>query len=104
MSKSGQAFVAATEGHSFTLYAMMKAMDIPLTEEQAKYQAYLERAYPAVVIKAESDVHCNRCNWQGMTDQLKAIYKSNSSEPGDITPTPGCPACLSDQWLEYKEN
>ena len=51
MSKSGQAFVAATEGHQFTMYAVMRAMGLPLTEEQEKFQAYLERTYPAVVIK-----------------------------------------------------
>jgi len=53
VSKSGQAFVATTEGHQFTLYAMMRALGIPLTEEQEKFQAYLERTYPAVVEKEE---------------------------------------------------
>lgn len=56
MSKSGQAFVAATEGTQFTLYAVCKAMGIPLSKEQEEFQAYLERTYPAVVIKEESDV------------------------------------------------
>lgn len=56
MSKSGQAFVAATEGHQFTMYAVMKAMGIPLTKEQEDCQAYLERTYPAVVIKEEEEV------------------------------------------------
>ena len=51
MSKSGQAFVAATQGHQFTLYAMMRAMGIPLSEEQEKFQTYLERTYPAVAPK-----------------------------------------------------
>jgi len=55
MSKSGNAFIAATQGHSFTLYAACKAMGIPLTEEQEKFQAYLERTYPAVVVKEEKD-------------------------------------------------
>ena len=49
MSKSGQAFVAATQGHQFTMYSMMRMMGIPLSEEQEKFQAYLERTYPAVV-------------------------------------------------------
>ena len=49
MSKSGQAFVAATEGHQFTLYAMCRSLGIPLTEEQEKFQAYLERTYPTMV-------------------------------------------------------
>jgi len=48
MSRSGQAFVAATEGASRTMYAMMIMMGIPLTEEQAKFQAYLESKYPAI--------------------------------------------------------
>ena len=51
MSKSGQAFVAATEGHVFTLYAVMKAIGLPLTPEQEKFQAYLEKNYPAIVKK-----------------------------------------------------
>ena len=51
MSKSGQAFVAATEGHQFTMYAVMRALGLPLTEEQERFQAYLERVYPAVVDK-----------------------------------------------------
>jgi len=55
MSKSGQAFVAATEGAQFTMYAVMRAMGLPLTEEQEKFQAYLERTYPAVVMKDETD-------------------------------------------------
>ncbi len=50
MSKSEQIFIAMTQGHTFTLYAMMRLMGIPLTEEQAKYQAYLEERYPAIVI------------------------------------------------------
>jgi len=53
MSRSGQAFVVATEGSQFTLYAVMRAMNLPLTEEQEKFQDYLERTYPAVVDKEE---------------------------------------------------
>ncbi len=49
MSKSGQTFVAKTEGSSRTMYAVMRMMGLPLTEEQAKFQAHLERTYPAVV-------------------------------------------------------
>ena len=49
MSRSGQEFVASTEGSQFTMYAVMIALGLPLTEEQAKFQAYLERKYPAVV-------------------------------------------------------
>jgi len=55
MSRSGQAFVAATEGHSFTMYAVMKAMGLPLSKEQEEFQAYLERTYPAVVEKEDED-------------------------------------------------
>ena len=49
MSMSGQAYVAATQGTSFTLYAASKAMGLHLTPEQEKFQAYLESVYPAVV-------------------------------------------------------
>lgn len=45
MSKSGQWFIAATQGPQFTLYAAMKAMGIPLNKEQAECQAYLECKY-----------------------------------------------------------
>lgn len=51
MSKSGQAFIAATQGHQFTMYAVCRAMGIPLSKEQEKFQAYLERTYPAIVEK-----------------------------------------------------
>lgn len=53
MSKSGQAYIAATHGTQSTLYAAMKAMGIPLTKEQEELQAYLERKYPPVVSKEE---------------------------------------------------
>lgn len=53
MSRSGQAYVAATQGTNFTMYSMMKVMGIPLSKEQAKFQAYLERTYPTVVEKEE---------------------------------------------------
>ena len=51
MSKSGSLFIAQTEGTSFTMYAVMRAMGLPLSEEQAKFQAKLESIYPAVVDK-----------------------------------------------------
>lgn len=50
------------------------------------------------------EVHCGRCRWWGKIDQMRTIYKPNPSEPEDVIPTPGCPMCLSDQWLEYKED
>ena len=55
MGKSGQAFVAATKGHQFTMYAVMRAMGLPLTKEQEKFQAYLERTYPAIVKQKEEE-------------------------------------------------
>ena len=55
MSRSGQEFVARTEGSNRTMYAMMIMMGIPLTEEQAKFRAYLESKYPAIVEKEEDD-------------------------------------------------
>lgn len=45
MSKSEQEFVARTDGAQFTLYAVMRAMGFPLSEEQEKFQTYLERKY-----------------------------------------------------------
>ena len=55
MSRSGNAFVAATQGHLFTMYAAMKAMGIPLSKEQEEFQSYLEKKYPAVVEQKEED-------------------------------------------------
>lgn len=55
MSKSGQAYVAATQGHRFTMYAAMKALGIPLSKEQEEFQAHLERIYPAVVEQKEEE-------------------------------------------------
>ena len=49
MSKSGQEFIAATEGTAFTLYSVMKALGIPLTLEQEKFQAELERRHPRII-------------------------------------------------------
>lgn len=60
MGKSGQAYVAATEGTQFTMYSMMRMMGIPLSKEQEEFQAYLEAHYPPVVnrdeVKEEEDV------------------------------------------------
>lgn len=55
MSKSGQTFVAATEGTQFTLYAVCKALGIPLSKEQEDFLAYLESIYPSVVVKDEDE-------------------------------------------------
>ena len=49
------------------------------------------------------EVHCNQCGWWGMLGNLKVVYKSNPAEPEDVLKEAGCPMCLSDQWLEYKE-
>ena len=45
MSKSGNEFIARTQGTQFTLYAVMKAMGIPLTKSQEEFQEYLEKKY-----------------------------------------------------------
>lgn len=52
---------------------------------------------------ADLPVHCGRCNWIGTFEQLKVIYTPNPSDPGDVIPTTGCPACLDERWLEFKE-
>jgi len=62
MSKSGQAFVAATQGSQFTMYAVMRALGLPLTKEQEEFQDYLERTYPGVV-----------------EGELKELYKEDSN-------------------------
>ena len=54
MSKSGQEFVARTEGTQFTMYAIMKTMGLPLTKGQEGFQAYLERIYPPIATKARN--------------------------------------------------
>lgn len=51
MSKSGQEFVAKTQGTAFTLYSAMKEMGIPLSKEQEEFQKELEKRYPPVVTK-----------------------------------------------------
>jgi len=51
MSRSGNEFIARTEGTQFTLYAVCRALGIPLTKEQEEFQAYLESRYPPVVTK-----------------------------------------------------
>lgn len=55
MSKSGNAWIAETQGTQFTMYAVMRAMGLPLSEEQAKFQAYLEKRYPPIVNKEEEN-------------------------------------------------
>jgi len=49
MSKSGNAYIAATQGTNHTLYAAMKAMGIKLSKEQEECQKELERRYPPEV-------------------------------------------------------
>ena len=49
MSKSGQEFVAKTQGTYYTQYALMKRLGIPLSKEQEDFQKELERRYPPVV-------------------------------------------------------
>jgi len=63
MSKSGNAFVARTQGTQFTLYAVMKALGIPLSKGQEDFQGHLERHYPPVVGNEVSEEIklCERC-------------------------------------------
>jgi len=49
MSRSGQAYIAATRGTQFTLYAVCRALGIPLSKEQEDLQEFLESVYPPVV-------------------------------------------------------
>ncbi len=48
-------------------------------------------------------VRCHRCKWEGTADQLKGVYAHNPLLPGDVIKELGCPACLSHEWLEFKE-
>ena len=57
MGKSGQAYIAATQGTSFTLYAAARAMGKTLSPEQEEFQAYLEAHYPPVVEGNEVKEH-----------------------------------------------
>ncbi len=95
MSKSGQAFVAATEGHQFTMYAMMKAMGIPLSKEQEEFQSYLERTHPAVVNKDKHDLICLSCSWQGMVQDTGKVYVPDPQCPDEVIPELCCPTCGS---------
>jgi len=55
MSQSGNLFIAKTQGTQHTLYAMCKAMGIPLTKRQEEFQTYLEGKYPTVVENKEEN-------------------------------------------------
>ena len=45
MSMSSNEFIARTQGPQFTMYAVMKALNLPLTKEQEEFQARLEKKY-----------------------------------------------------------
>ena len=47
MSRLGNEFIAKTQGTQSTLYAMCRAMGIPLTKEQEEFQRRLEEKYGA---------------------------------------------------------
>lgn len=53
-------------------------------------------------------VRCNRCHWEGKFSQLiyihSLIYSRKSKKSGDIIPRGGCPACLTHDMLEWKED
>ena len=68
------------------------------------YDRQLGTSDPDPEPRQHYEVHCGRCHWWGMINQMKAIYKPNPKKIGDIVPELGCPMCLSDQWLEYKED
>lgn len=55
MSRSGNAYIARTQGTQFTLYATCRAMGIPLTKEQEEFQSYLEKIYPPIVADKKKD-------------------------------------------------
>ncbi len=49
MSRSGQEFIAQTQGTEFTMYRMMECLGLKLSPDQEKFQRYLENKYPPVV-------------------------------------------------------
>ena len=55
MGMSGQAYIAKTMGTQFTMYAAMRGLGIPLSEQQQKCQEHLEKIYPRVVDQPDDD-------------------------------------------------
>ncbi len=53
MGRTKQEWIAMTMGSRSTLYAVMKALGLPLSPEQEKFQDYLEKKYPAIAKKEE---------------------------------------------------
>ena len=49
------------------------------------------------------EVHCSQCNWWGMLTNLKPMYVASFIRD-EASVEPACPMCLSDQYLEYKED
>ncbi len=47
------------------------------------------------------EIHCGKCNWWGMNEQLKTVYVAVHR---DVAKELGCPMCESDQWLEEVDN
>lgn len=48
-------------------------------------------------------VRCNRCHWYGYDYDLTPILVSVDPDTKTEVYTSGCPACLTDDKLEYKE-
>jgi len=51
MSRSGNWYIAETQGPQFTLYAAMRKLGIPLTPSQEACQSQLEKMYPGKEVK-----------------------------------------------------
>lgn len=49
MGRMKQEWIAKTQGTVFTMYAVMEALGLPLSPEQAKFQRYLECRYPRII-------------------------------------------------------
>lgn len=56
---------------------------------------------PTALTPTDTRVRCRRCHWEGRASELKAIFVIHLTTTEALEA--GCPACFSDQYLEYEE-
>ena len=59
---------------------------------------YISTSDPEPEPRHYYEVHCGRCSWWGYKKQLKPVYIIHERS------SPGCPMCLSSEWIEYEED